>query len=232
MCSASSRVGKGRNETTRSRSRLSRRRFGSARSRCSVIALWAIQIAPIVEKLTANARYDGHWARIAASRSSLAFGGRPISRTRSVIAMAKTPSLNASIRAVPIVVGQSRTAVSPRVAGRAGSSAVMSGPRPPASPPPSRASARRRPTLESLDRPVDVGRGAVLAELQLRLDPGDPDLQPDDRPELALDVLGAAHRRRTTGPAARPRGVRRARGRSARPSRGRRGRRAGRGDGP
>src|SRR5690242_3189139 len=42
--------------------------------------------------------------------------------------------------------------------------------------------------LEAIDRPDDVLLGAVLAELRLRLDPGDVDLQPDDRPELALDV--------------------------------------------
>ena len=111
-----------------------------------MIALWAIQIAPIVEKLTANARYDGHWARIAASRSSLAFGGRPISRTRRVIAMAKTPSLNASIRAVRTWCARPDGTSRRRVAGRAGSSGDHVRLRPPASLRPSPATARRRPT--------------------------------------------------------------------------------------
>src|SRR4029079_3749689 len=38
------------------------------------------------------------------------------------------------------------------------------------------------------DRAIDVGRRTVLAELELCLDPADEDLNPNDRPELSLDV--------------------------------------------
>ena len=55
----------------------------------------------MVRKLVAYPRYDGHWSAMPFQRSSKSLSGTLISRTRSVIAMAKTPSLNASIRPVP-----------------------------------------------------------------------------------------------------------------------------------
>src|SRR5436190_12282429 len=59
---------------------------------------WMNQAAPIVRKLVTYARYDGHSLRIAWARCADAPAGSEISRTSSVIAIAKTPSLSASIR--------------------------------------------------------------------------------------------------------------------------------------
>src|SRR6266567_4559063 len=50
-------------------------------------------------KLTTKASSDGHWWASAGSRSASPDGGL-ISRTRSVMAMAKIASLNASVRPV------------------------------------------------------------------------------------------------------------------------------------
>ena len=56
--------------------------------------------APMVEKLTKYARYEGHWSASALSRSCPEPLGTPISSTSNVIAMENTPSLNPSMRAV------------------------------------------------------------------------------------------------------------------------------------
>ena len=52
----------------------------------------------MVKKLVVYARYGGHSEPIAPQRSAKPDSGTEISRTSSVAAMAKTPSLKASIR--------------------------------------------------------------------------------------------------------------------------------------
>ncbi|WSY47799.1 hypothetical protein OG948_57490 (plasmid) [Embleya sp. NBC_00888] len=66
-----------------------------AYSRYSVMAEWASHTAPIVAKLTTYPRYEDHCSKTACAKSSADPGGTAMSRTSSVIAMAKTPSLNA-----------------------------------------------------------------------------------------------------------------------------------------
>ena len=46
----------------------------------------------------------------------------------------------------------------------------------------------RRAPIQTRDRPFDVGAGAVLAELDLCLEAGDPQLEADDGARLGGDV--------------------------------------------
>src|SRR4051794_10826058 len=100
-----------------SRMRLSRISRASTYSSRTKMPWWVSQIPPIVRKLVANARYPGHSWTIAEPRCSKPSSGIASSSTSSVIAIAKTPSLNASVRLVahwlPTATGSRRRAPSP-----------------------------------------------------------------------------------------------------------------------
>ena len=64
------------------------------------MAWWTSHTPAITQKLVPYARYDGHWSSIPRKRSSNDSSGTESSRTRSVIAIAKTPSLKASALSV------------------------------------------------------------------------------------------------------------------------------------
>jgi hypothetical protein len=92
-------VGKGRKATAID-SRLSRSSTGSTnRSRVNR-RWWAIHTLPTVMKLVTYARYAGHSSSSARKRWLKSSGSSRISSTSSVIAIANTPSLNASTRPV------------------------------------------------------------------------------------------------------------------------------------
>src|SRR4051812_33046880 len=93
-------VGKGKNAVAISNSRLSTISRWLAEARRGKIAWWAIQTPPIVRKLVAYARYAGHWWAIPRHRWSNSDAGTCTSRINNVIAIANTPSLNASMRFV------------------------------------------------------------------------------------------------------------------------------------
>src|SRR5690348_5222565 len=105
------------NETVSSSKRFLNSSERSTRSTAAKTAWWFTQMIPIVMKLTAKPAYEGHrssspWA---SEWPSSAFGTL-ISSTSSVMAIANTPSLNASSRALLMA------ARSPRAADYLGSS--------------------------------------------------------------------------------------------------------------
>ena len=61
---------------------------------------WLTQMIPMMTKLIAYAAYDGHWWARSCPRRPGRDSGTAMFNTRSVMAMAKTPSLNASTRVV------------------------------------------------------------------------------------------------------------------------------------
>ena len=75
--------------------------MGVVRRMSANIWWWLTHITPIPRKLITYAANDGHCARSPVLRSSPA-AGMWISRTSSVMAMAKTPSAKVSSRAVSL----------------------------------------------------------------------------------------------------------------------------------
>ncbi len=70
----------------------------STRAIFSNIEWWLTHMMPITTNEITNATYDGHWWSSASSRLPFFTCGTRICSTRSVIAIAITPSLNASSR--------------------------------------------------------------------------------------------------------------------------------------
>ena len=94
-----------RSGTAGTRSPCNSRRFRNS-SRRSTLAIrsniewWLTHMMPITTNESTNATYDGQWSTSASRRLPCFAWGTVISRTSSVIAIAITPSLNASSRRV------------------------------------------------------------------------------------------------------------------------------------
>src|SRR4051812_3586855 len=96
MCSATRRVGNGTKAMHISRPRLATMNRRSTLPICCMTWWWFSHMIPIVTKLTAYARYDGH----ACERFAGSWTAPSTLRISSVAAIAKTPSAKVSSRAI------------------------------------------------------------------------------------------------------------------------------------
>src|SRR6266536_1374678 len=103
--SDSSAVGNGMAATVINSSRLRNRATRSTRPISSNTPWWLTQMMPMIRKLVTYAAYAGHCSAsaLASDPSSVCRAGTRRSRTSRVIAMARTPSLNVSVRLVWLI---------------------------------------------------------------------------------------------------------------------------------
>ena len=103
MYSPRSAVGNGRNATVSSSTRLRNNRGRSTVVMRSKMSWWLTQMMPMMTKLTTYAAYEGHWFARSRASSPASESGTRTSMMSSVMAIAKTPSLNASSRVFGIL---------------------------------------------------------------------------------------------------------------------------------
>src|SRR5262245_57729547 len=96
-----------------SRSRLRKRSRRSTVAMRSNIEWWLTHMIPMTTNDRRYAAYDGHWSMSASQRPPGPAWGMLISRTSSVIAIAMTPSLNASRRWVVELGSRRATSAAP-----------------------------------------------------------------------------------------------------------------------